>query len=141
MSKREALSGVLGLAVVLVLAWSALGDSDSHSTSTRGNVQRIASGEPAGVHVKYRSTPVNVATGNFEYWIPQSQGNVLEAWWDIRNQYLLINVRGTVYHYCGVSFQAWKDLTGSSAADFQYDTFIKGHTRFDCRRTQPPTYP
>ncbi len=77
----------------------------------------------------------------FEYWRPEVQGNVREAWWDTQNDYMLINLGGTVYHYCDLSIYMWREFTTRDSPDSYYDSLIKGYPWMDCRSTSPPNYP
>lgn len=98
---------------------------------------------PVWVSVKYRPTQVNVANGDFVNWVPEYQGNVREAWFDSKNDYMIINLSGTAYHYCGVSDYRWSLFTiaPTPSADGHYDTWIKGSLTLDCRQHQVPSYP
>jgi hypothetical protein len=128
----------VALIVAIIIARPS-SDETSMAAGRRYPVER--SDQPTWINVKYRSDPVDVANGDFSYWFPEGRGNVLEAWWDSRNDYLLINLGGTVYHYCNFSVLAWFDLTTSSVPDFIYSQLIRGNPDIDCRSHSVPRYP
>ena len=95
--------------------------------------------EPQWVQVKYRDTPVNVANGYFTHWKVSETGNVRDVWYDRKDEYMLIDLGGTVYHYCGFDISSWIYLSISvSQTDFYYSTLIKGYPKFDCRNFNIP---
>lgn len=58
--------------------------------------------------------------------------------YDEAEKYLLVNLNGTFYHYCGLNeivYQEW--LKADSLGKF-YGSRIKGN--YDCRVTPPPIY-
>ena len=51
-------------------------------------------------YVKYRDTPV--CLDEFEYQDTSRSSFVRGAWYDSSNNYMLISLKGTKYHYCRV---------------------------------------
>jgi len=88
------------------------------------------------VNVKYRDTKVDVAS--FEYLDGGDSSFVREAWYDDNNQYMIINLNGTNYHYCGLPSSTWDSLRESSSLGSFYNSSIKGH--YDCRVNPVPSY-
>ncbi len=87
--------------------------------------------------VKYRSGPVDVTKHGFENF--QKQSSVIyDSWYDRKNNYLIINVKGTNYHYCGFDNKYWEYLKNASSLGRFYIQNIKG--RFDCRLSPVPSY-
>jgi hypothetical protein len=87
--------------------------------------------------VKYRSGPVDVTKHGFENF--QKQSSVIyNSWYDRKSNYLILNVKGTNYHYCGFGIQEWEYFKNASSLGRFYIQNIKG--RFDCRLIPPPTY-
>jgi hypothetical protein len=87
--------------------------------------------------VKYRSGPVDVTKHGFENF--QKQSSVIyNSWYDRKNNYLIINVKGTNYHYCGFENKYWEYFKNASSLGRFYIQNIKG--RYDCRLIPPPTY-
>ena len=139
---KKAFQSALRLLSVLVVVGALTGCSGPDSSAYKpGTVERNAYDQPVWVTVKYRSTPVDVGTGGFEHWTNENPGNVREGWFDVRNDYMLLNLDGTVYHYCNVSIAWWRSLTSAKSADLQFDLYFKGSMIYDCRRYAVPSYP
>jgi hypothetical protein len=81
------------------------------------------------VVVKYRDTPVNIA--GFAEVGRADSSLVFDAWYDAGNDYMVINLAGTNYHYCAFPGSAWEDLRTASSMGTHYHSFIKGN--YDCR--------
>ena len=89
------------------------------------------------VKVKYRDDKVNVAASNFTA-LDRSDATVKGAWYDGGNEYMIIKLRSTYYHYCGMSSSAWRDFSSASSLYSAYQDDIKGN--FDCRVNPVPGY-
>ena len=89
------------------------------------------------VNVKYRDDKVNVSTSKFES-LDKSDSTVKGAWYDRSNEYLVIKLSGTYYHYCGMPSSAWSGFRSASSLYGYYQDDIKG--QFDCRVNPVPSY-
>ena len=89
------------------------------------------------VNVKYRDDKVNISASNFEP-LDKSDSTVKGAWYDSVNEYLVIKLGSTYYHYCGMPSSAWSGLKSSASLDEYYQQAIKGN--FDCRENPIPSY-
>ena len=89
------------------------------------------------VKVKYRDDKVNISASNFEP-LDKSDSTVKGAWYDRVNEYLVIKLGSTYYHYCGMPSSAWSGLKSSASLDEYYQQAIKGN--FDCRENPIPSY-
>lgn len=89
------------------------------------------------VQVKYRDDKVNVAASNFTA-LDRSDATVKGAWYDGSNEYMVIKLNGTYYHYCGMPTNAWRDFSSASSLYSAYQDDIKGN--FDCRVNLVPSY-
>jgi len=58
---------------------------------------------------------------------------------DSQFQYLLVNLKGTYYHYCGIDPQTVSRWIDADSKGRFYNRNIKG--RFDCRIGVVPDYP
>jgi len=87
------------------------------------------------VYVKYRGE-VDLAPFKCE-WVGRSS-LVQRLCYDRSNQYLLVSLKGTYYHYCGLPAPVLKEWTSSDSMGRYYQARIKGN--FDCRITPPPKY-
>lgn len=54
------------------------------------------------IWVKYRDTPVDL--DYFEYQDTSESSWINGTWYDGENDYLIINLKGINYHYCGSNF-------------------------------------
>lgn len=89
------------------------------------------------VQVKYRDDKVNISTSNFES-LDKSDSTVKGAWYDNSNEYMVINLSGTYYHYCGMSSSTWSSFKIAPSLYRYYQDDIKGY--FDCRENPVPRY-
>lgn len=89
------------------------------------------------VKIKYRDDKVNISRSNFEP-LDKSDSTVKGAWYDSSNEYMVIKLSGTYYHYCGMPISAWGDFKIASSPYEYYQDGIKGS--FDCRENPIPRY-
>lgn len=59
--------------------------------------------------------------------------------YDRRERYMLINLRGTYYHYCEIAPETVSSLLGASSMREYFNSNIKGS--YDCRTRRVPAYP
>jgi hypothetical protein len=93
---------------------------------------------PLWLTVKYRSDPVDVANPWFVYLDGGLSSLVDAAFYDAGNEYMIISLDGTAYHYCGMPSTTWSEFTAASSLGSFYKEQIKG--RFDCRIGVVPEY-
>ena len=89
------------------------------------------------VKIKYRDDKVNISASNFEP-LDKLDPTVKGAWYDGSNEYMVIKLSGTYYHYCGMPSSAWSELKATSSPYEFYQDNIKGN--FDCRVNPIPRY-
>lgn len=89
------------------------------------------------VKIKYRDDKVNISTSNFEP-LDKSDPTVKGAWYDSSNEYMVIKLSGTYYHYCGMPSSAWSSFKTTPSPYEYYQDSIKGN--FDCRVNPIPRY-
>ena len=58
--------------------------------------------------------------------------------YDRREQYMIINLQGTYYHYCEIDAGTVSSLLDASSMGRYFNSNIKG--RFDCRTKKVPPY-
>ncbi len=118
-NRSVAIVSIMAVVVVAVVVWVFLS---------------VANGP---VYVKYRTNgPVNIHSSNFDP-LNKSGSTVRGAWYDSSQKYMVIDLKGTYYQYCGVSTSTW-DWLKSVDSDAYYQTDIKGN--FDCRVNPVPEY-
>ena len=97
------------------------------------SVSSVANAET--VMVKYRG-PVD--TSHFQCESISRSSLVNRVCYDASNQYMLIALRGTYYHYCGIDGGTVSELMVASSMGRFFNGYIKG--RFDCRTGRVPDY-
>ncbi len=90
------------------------------------------------ISVKYRHSPVDIDNGYFKCINTSKSSLVRGACYDKNNKYMIISLRGTNYHYCGLDSQTWNSFKHASSFGRYFSQYIKG--RFDCRRGYVPPY-
>ncbi len=84
------------------------------------------------VDVRYHG-PVNLA--GYSCALPSSSF-VGRVCYDARNRYMVIQLSGTYYHYCGIDGGTVSRMLAADSVGRFYSTQVRG--RFDCRITMPP---
>lgn len=97
----------------------------------------LFSSDSGYVKVKYRDDKVNISASNFES-LDKSDSTVKGAWYDNSNEYMVIKLSGTYYHYCGMPSSAWRSFLSADSLYRAYQNDIKGN--FDCRVNPVPRY-
>jgi hypothetical protein len=87
------------------------------------------------VNVKYRG-PVNLAP--FQCESVSRSSLVTRVCYDRKEQYMVIGLQGTYYHYCEIDPGTVNALRGAESMGRFYNANIKG--RFDCRTRRVPAY-
>ncbi len=90
------------------------------------------------IFVKYRDTPVDVDNGHFEELRLKPSSLVKEMFYDENGNYLLVSLKNTFYHYCGINKQIIITWVNSDSLGRFYLNNIKGN--FDCRIYPIPEY-
>lgn len=81
------------------------------------------------VAIKYRADPVDLS--GFEYVDTYRSSFVHGAWYDESNDYLVIRLGATNYHYCRLPASIWEAFKSAGSFGRFYNQMIKG--RYDCR--------
>ncbi len=90
------------------------------------------------VEVKYRATPVNLASPGFEYHNTDVSSFIRGAWYDKQNNYLVMNIDGTYYNYCGVPESVWRGFKESESYGRYFNASIK--ESFEYKNCVGPDY-
>ncbi len=99
------------------------------------SVSSVGPAFATSVYVKYRGY---VDLGPFQCQDISRSSLIFGVCYDARNSYMLTNVGGTWYHYCGVPREVVTSFMRASSMGRHYQASIKG--RYDCRITPPPSY-
>lgn len=89
------------------------------------------------IYVKYRGD-VNVDNGHFAHLNIGYSSLVKDMYYDKTNNYLLVELKSTYYHYCGISTAVIDKWVSSSSLGKYYLNNIKGN--YDCRVFPMPQY-
>jgi hypothetical protein len=87
------------------------------------------------VNVKYRG-PVDLAP--FQCESVSRSSLVTRVCYDRKEQYMVIGLQGTYYHYCEIDAGTVNALRGADSMGRFYNSRIKGN--FDCRTRRVPAY-
>lgn len=90
------------------------------------------------VDVKYRDDDINLGDSTFEPLNTTKSSFVDGAWYDANNDYMIISLDDTYYHYCGIPNTAWSDFKLAESFGGYYSKYIKGN--YDCRNGLVPDY-
>ncbi len=107
---------ILGLAIALATVLSGVAHAET-------------------VTVKYRG-PVDLAP--FQCESVSRSSLVTRVCYDRKEQYMVIGLQGTYYHYCEIDPGTVNALRGAESMGRFYNANIKG--RFDCRTRRVPAY-
>jgi len=88
--------------------------------------------------VKYRDTPVDVDNGHFEELRLKPSSLVMEMFYDEQGNYLIVSLKNTFYHYCGINKPVINTWINSDSLGRFYLNNIKGN--YDCRIYPLPGY-
>ena len=91
---------------------------------------------PEIVNVKYRGQ-VDLTPFDCE-WVARSSV-VKRLCYDSKEQYVIVSLGATYYHYCEVPAELVKGWREADSMGRYYDNQVKG--RFDCRVNRMPAYP
>ena len=90
------------------------------------------------VTVKYRDTPVDVSNGYFEELSIKPSSFINRLIYDKKNSYVLVQLRRTFYHYCGIPEPKVESWVAAESLGGFYNSNIKGN--YDCRINPVPSY-
>jgi len=90
--------------------------------------------------IRYCDCCVDLLAPYFEYVDSAAlQSEIVEeAWYDGEQEYLVLNLNGTRYHYCSVPRFIWEGLQAAPSKGTYYNEEIKG--QYDCRENPLPDY-
>lgn len=89
------------------------------------------------IYVKYRGN-VDVDNGHFSRLQLKNSHLVKDMYYDSSNEYLLVRLKNTYYHYCSIPNNVVDMWVKSSSLGKFYKSFVKGN--YDCRIYPIPSY-
>ncbi|QFY89902.1 KTSC domain-containing protein [Magnetovirga frankeli] len=90
------------------------------------------------IYVKYRSTPVDTSKGNFVCPSLKRSSFVNRICYDTSNQYLLVQLNSTYYHYCRMPESVVSSWISSNSLGRFYRNKVKGN--YSCKYSGVPNY-
>lgn len=126
---------------ILFLAYSSLTDNDCKLLENFEDIKFCKDNLPVNkqtnyVSIKYRSDKVDVSS--FEYLNTSKSSNVRWAWYDKYNNYMIINLDWTNYHYCRLPDNIRNKFKLAESFWTYYISYIKWN--YDCRLWWLPSY-
>ncbi len=94
--------------------------------------------EPEFINVKYLEEEVDIAHSRWEYLNTAGSSFIQGAWYDDKEEYMIINLSGTYYHYCQLPSSVWGNFKKADSFGTEYNRSIRG--KFDCRGYEVPKY-
>ena len=89
------------------------------------------------IYVKYRGV-VDIDNGHFIKQQLKNSSLVKEMYYDRANEYLLVRLNHTFYHYCSLPSSIVDTWVNSPSLGRFYNTYIRGN--YDCRIYPMPQY-
>lgn len=89
------------------------------------------------IDIKYHGS-VDVHNGHFIEYPLKPSSLVKQIYYDEPNQYLLVRLNGTFYHYCSIPSNVVDDWVNAPSLGKYYNANVKG--KFDCRINPTPEY-
>ncbi len=108
------------------------------SISRPSAIDNSSSHNPNYINVRYRDGLVDINHSRWEYQDTLKSSWIRGGWYDSENQYMIINLQGVNYHYCGMPESVWASFKVASSFGSYYNNYIKG--RYDCRLNPVPRY-
>lgn len=91
------------------------------------------------VYVKYRDTGlVDVNNDSFRYKDMSRSSFVRSAWYDDTENYMIVKLKDTYYHYCDLPISVWDSFIKASSFGSFYEDKIQGD--YSCRYQEVPSY-
>ena len=126
--------------ILLIICITTIFWCGNNSTYKNYNSQQITTEndahKPIYINIKYRDSLGDV------YWFDSfdtSKSSFIEkAYYDKENQYLILNLNWTYYHWCDVPKYVRDDFKSSDSLWKYYNKYIKWE--YDCRNWFVPSY-
>jgi hypothetical protein len=128
-------SRLAGFAVCLAISLQPACDRQGEPSAEPSPSAQQSAAQPETVYVKYRG-PVDLTPFNCQ-WITRSSF-INRLCYDSREQYVLVSLQGTYYHYCEVPSAVVDEWLAADSMGRYYNASIK--RQYDCRLLRVPTY-
>ncbi len=125
------------LSVLLLLGLGYIGTSYAKDPLQKKNFSESETNHEKIITVKYRGN-INVNNGYFQELNLRPSSFIKSMHYDKNNNYLLVRLKNTYYHYCSIPQSVVSDWRSSSSLGRYYNYNIKGN--YDCRVYPVPNY-
>lgn len=132
------IGAIVGVLIGILLAIFLLYDAVTEGSEATIQENQSLSYTPRFEDIKYRDDSVDIAHPRFESHNTSRSSFIRNAWYDSTEDYMIINLNGVNYHYCGMPGSAWDGFKSASSLGSYYRENIKGD--FDCRIHPVPSY-
>lgn len=130
---------LLGFGIVILAGCGNVTESSKNKAAKESTVvQEESTLEHNYIIIKYRDDSVDVGNPRFEYLNTSKSSFVRGAWYDSVNKYMIINLNGTNYHYCGLPASTWSSFKNADSFGTYHETHI--YKNYDCRNNHVPIY-
>lgn len=139
--RKSILFSLLSCLFAFLFVFTGCSSETSYTPSSTYSESDLATSSPTKtnfVTIKYRNDPVDLANPDFEYLDTSGSSFIRGAWYDSSNQYMVIKLDDTYYHYCDMPSSAWNQFQSASSFGTHYKSYIKGN--YDCRKSHIPDY-
>jgi hypothetical protein len=119
-----------------LLLFVLLGAGCTNNTNTWDH--SLAEESAQNVTVQYRDSRVNIADSSFEYLDTSKSSWINGAWYDSYEDYMVINLNSSYYHYCDMPSSTWNAFEKANSFGSTYNSLIKG--QYSCEDTTVPNY-
>ena len=134
---RKLLPLILG---IFLLAGCASNTSFQQSTSPNPPLveKKVTAVTHNYINIKYRDDTIDIGDPKFEHLNTSKSSFVRGAWYDKDSSYMVINLKGIFYHYCGLPSSTWYSFKKANSFGTYYNKYI--YQNYDCRYNYVPTY-
>ncbi len=132
----------LSLLILGILLLAGCGSNSKYQettvSETKPTIKEETTFEHNYINIKYRDDAVDIGDPRFEYLNTSKSSFVRGAWYDDDNKYMVINLKGTNYHYCGLPVSTWSSFKKADSFGTYYNKYI--YKNYDCRYNYIPAY-
>ena len=124
--------------IVIIFVASFVASGCSNSVTDENNNQTVEneelyyeSDDTNYVNIKYYDIPVDLSDSRFEYLNTTGSSFINGAWYDEDEEYMVIKLNDTYYHYSGIPESVWKKFKIADSFGVFYNESIKGNYAYN----------
>lgn len=144
--KRDIVIGLVAVSIIAIFVFAGCGEMETNNSVSSNSPPVTFTPTPStttsctfgNVTVKYRDDRVNLCDSSFEDLDTSVSSFIGGAWYDSGNEYMVIKLQDTYYHYCGMPSSVWSGFKRADSFGAEYNASIKGN--YDCREGYVPEY-